>query len=71
MPFFAHRKTKIIVLISLFSPSRIRFMCAETVEQKIHALQEHKLGIADGVLTGTVNKGSKLTIDDLKSLFGL
>uniref|UniRef100_A0A182HHP9 Transcription termination factor 2 n=1 Tax=Anopheles arabiensis TaxID=7173 RepID=A0A182HHP9_ANOAR len=48
-----------------------KFMCAETVEQKIHALQEHKLGIADGVLTGTVNKGSKLTIDDLKSLFGL
>ncbi|XP_041783116.1 dynein regulatory complex protein 11 isoform X2 [Anopheles merus] len=48
-----------------------KFMCAETVEQKIHALQEHKLGIADGVLTGTVNKGSKLTIDDLRSLFGL
>uniref|UniRef100_A0A182TUJ6 Helicase C-terminal domain-containing protein n=1 Tax=Anopheles melas TaxID=34690 RepID=A0A182TUJ6_9DIPT len=48
-----------------------KFMCAETVEQKIHALQEHKLGIANGVLTGTVNKGSKLTIDDLKSLFGL
>uniref|UniRef100_A0A182JQY3 Transcription termination factor 2 n=1 Tax=Anopheles christyi TaxID=43041 RepID=A0A182JQY3_9DIPT len=48
-----------------------KFMCAETVEQKIHALQQHKLGIADGVLTGTVNKGSKLTMDDLKSLFGL
>ncbi|XP_050080079.1 transcription termination factor 2 isoform X1 [Anopheles maculipalpis] len=48
-----------------------KFMCAETVEQKIHALQQHKLSIADGVLTGTVNKGSKLTMDDLKSLFGL
>uniref|UniRef100_A0A182J602 Transcription termination factor 2 n=1 Tax=Anopheles atroparvus TaxID=41427 RepID=A0A182J602_ANOAO len=48
-----------------------KFMCVETVEQKIHALQQHKLGIADGVLTGTANKGSKLTIDDLKSLFGL
>ncbi|XP_053680813.1 transcription termination factor 2 [Anopheles nili] len=48
-----------------------KFMCVDTVEQKIHALQQHKLGIADGVLTGTMNKGSKLTIDDLKSLFGL
>uniref|UniRef100_A0A182RKF7 Transcription termination factor 2 n=1 Tax=Anopheles funestus TaxID=62324 RepID=A0A182RKF7_ANOFN len=48
-----------------------KFMCGETVEQKIHALQQHKLSIADGVLTGTVNKGSKLTMDDLKSLFGL
>uniref|UniRef100_A0A499FUU0 Transcription termination factor 2 n=1 Tax=Anopheles farauti TaxID=69004 RepID=A0A499FUU0_9DIPT len=48
-----------------------KFMCTDTVEQKIQALQQHKLGIADGVLTGTVNKGSKLTIDDLKSLFGL
>ncbi|XP_058054690.1 transcription termination factor 2 [Anopheles bellator] len=48
-----------------------KFVCKETVEQKIHALQQHKLGIADGVLTGTGSKGSKLTIDDLKSLFGL
>uniref|UniRef100_A0A182N2Z1 Transcription termination factor 2 n=1 Tax=Anopheles dirus TaxID=7168 RepID=A0A182N2Z1_9DIPT len=48
-----------------------KFTCRDTVEQKIQALQQHKLGIADGVLTGTVNKGSKLTIDDLKSLFGL
>ncbi|XP_035791318.1 transcription termination factor 2-like isoform X1 [Anopheles albimanus] len=48
-----------------------KFICQETVEQKILALQEHKLGIADGVLTGSGNKGSKLTIDDLKSLFGL
>lgn len=53
------------------SPSLARFICQETVEQKILALQEHKLGIADGVLTGSGNKGSKLTIDDLKSLFGL
>ncbi|XP_052869733.1 transcription termination factor 2 [Anopheles cruzii] len=48
-----------------------KFVCKETVEQKIHALQQHKLAIADGVLTGTSSKGSKLTIDDLKSLFGL
>ncbi|XP_058118533.1 transcription termination factor 2 [Anopheles ziemanni] len=48
-----------------------KFMCVETVEQKILALQQHKLGIAEGVLTGTANKGSKLTMDDLKSLFGL
>ncbi|XP_050095390.1 transcription termination factor 2 isoform X1 [Anopheles aquasalis] len=48
-----------------------KFICQETVEQKILALQEHKLQIADGVLTGKGNKGSKLTIDDLKTLFGV
>ncbi|XP_055613761.1 transcription termination factor 2 [Uranotaenia lowii] len=48
-----------------------KFMCVDTVEQSIRALQQRKLDIADGVLTGGgTHSGSKLTIDDLKSLFG-
>ncbi|XP_055621478.1 transcription termination factor 2 [Toxorhynchites rutilus septentrionalis] len=48
-----------------------KFMCSDTVEQAIRMLQEKKLGIADEVLTGTKHTGSKLSIDDLKALFGL
>ncbi|EAT42091.1 AAEL006331-PA [Aedes aegypti] len=48
-----------------------KFMCVETVEQAIRGLQEKKIGIANEVLTGTKQKGSKLSIDDLKQLFGM
>ncbi|KXJ73840.1 hypothetical protein RP20_CCG014912 [Aedes albopictus] len=48
-----------------------KFMCVETVEQAIRGLQEKKIGIANEVLTGTKQKGSKLSIDDLKALFGM
>ncbi|XP_055907334.1 transcription termination factor 2 [Eupeodes corollae] len=49
-----------------------KFMCKDTVEERIKALQDHKLELANGVLTGAkVSGGSKLTIDDLKGLFGL
>ncbi|XP_055533657.1 transcription termination factor 2 [Wyeomyia smithii] len=48
-----------------------KFMCVDTVEQAIRVLQERKLGIANEVLTGTKQTSSKLTIDDLKTLFGL
>ncbi|KAH8385617.1 hypothetical protein KR200_003580, partial [Drosophila serrata] len=47
-----------------------KFMCADTVEQRIKALQDKKLELANGVLTGST-VSSKLTIDDLKGLFGL
>lgn len=46
-------------------------MCTDTVEQKIMGLQQKKLDLATQALTGTKHTGSKLTIDDLKSLFGL
>lgn len=47
-----------------------KFMCADTVEQRIKALQDKKLELANGVLTGAA-VSSKLTIDDLKGLFGM
>ncbi|XP_039493622.1 transcription termination factor 2 [Drosophila santomea] len=47
-----------------------KFMCVDTVEQRIKALQDKKLDLADGVLTGA-KVSSKLTIDDLKGLFGM
>ncbi|KAI8044471.1 transcription termination factor 2 [Drosophila gunungcola] len=47
-----------------------KFMCVDTVEQRIKALQDKKLELANGVLTGNT-VSSKLTIDDLKGLFGM
>ncbi|XP_034486352.1 transcription termination factor 2-like [Drosophila innubila] len=46
-----------------------KLVCVDTVEQQIKALQDRKLELADGVLTGKVS--SKLSIDDLKGLFGM
>lgn len=48
-----------------------RFFCKGTVEEIILKLQEKKLEIAQNVLTGTKKSATKLTIDDLKSLFGI
>ncbi|XP_012264662.2 transcription termination factor 2 isoform X2 [Athalia rosae] len=49
-----------------------KFMCVDTVEQRIKALQDKKLEIADGILTGVGAAGaSKLSMDDLKSLFSM
>lgn len=49
-----------------------KFMCKDTVEERIKTLQDHKLELANGVLTGArSSEGSKLTMDDLKGLFGL
>ncbi|ALC45646.1 lds [Drosophila busckii] len=47
-----------------------KIVCLETVEERIKALQDRKLEIAEGVLTGA-KVSSKLTIDDLKGLFGM
>ncbi|XP_030374345.1 transcription termination factor 2 [Scaptodrosophila lebanonensis] len=50
-----------------------RFMCVETVEQRIKALQDHKLEIANVVLNkGVMESGSDggLTLVELKKLFG-
>ncbi|XP_002073794.3 transcription termination factor 2 [Drosophila willistoni] len=47
-----------------------KFMCLETVEERIKALQDRKLELAEGVLTGA-KVSTKLTIDDLKGLFGM
>lgn len=48
-----------------------KFMCTDTVEERIKALQDKKLALAEGVLTGSKTTGSKLTIEDLKSLFNM
>jgi len=47
-----------------------KFISSDTIEENILKLQEKKLEIADGVLTGANAKhSSKLTLDDLKLLF--
>lgn len=49
-----------------------KFMCKDTVEEHIKNLQDKKLALANGVLTGArASEGSKLTMDDLKGLFGV
>ncbi|XP_029671869.1 uncharacterized protein LOC115240701 [Formica exsecta] len=48
-----------------------KFICVDTIEERVKALQERKLEIASSVLSGDKNNASmKLTLNDLKSLFG-
>ncbi|KAL7298979.1 hypothetical protein TKK_0008077 [Trichogramma kaykai] len=46
-----------------------KFVCKNTIEENIKALQEGKLKISSNVLSGTV--GNNLTIEDLHVLFSL
>ncbi|XP_074643058.1 transcription termination factor 2-like [Tubulanus polymorphus] len=48
-----------------------RFVCKDTVEEKIVALQKKKTDLANNVLTGAGAKRQKLSLNDLKMLFGL
>lgn len=55
-----------------------RFMCKDTIEQRIKALQDYKLEISNVVLdrdarapTGAARPGNALTLNDYKQLFGL
>lgn len=49
-----------------------RFICSNTIEERIKALQEYKLEIAKNVLSGDKSQSAtKLTLNDLKSLFAL
>ncbi|XP_033322889.2 transcription termination factor 2 [Megalopta genalis] len=49
-----------------------KFICKDTIEERIKHLQEKKLEIAANVLSGDKNSTvSKLTLNDLKSLFDL
>ncbi|KYM75325.1 Transcription termination factor 2 [Atta colombica] len=48
-----------------------KFICVNTIEERIKALQERKLQIATNVLSGSTSRVvGKLTLNDLKSLFG-
>ncbi|EFN78730.1 Transcription termination factor 2 [Harpegnathos saltator] len=49
-----------------------KFICSNTIEERIKGLQEQKLAIAQNVLSGDRSKEiTKLTFNDLKSLFAL
>ncbi|XP_076317287.1 transcription termination factor 2-like isoform X2 [Tachypleus tridentatus] len=47
-----------------------RFICQNTIEEKIQQLQKKKLHLA-GVIEGAGQKAQMLTLDDLKLLFGV
>ncbi|XP_047368217.1 transcription termination factor 2 [Vespa velutina] len=49
-----------------------KFICKNTIEERIKRLQENKLAISQNVLSGEKNNlVSKLSLNDLKSLFAL
>ncbi|XP_048745647.2 transcription termination factor 2-like isoform X3 [Ostrea edulis] len=48
-----------------------RFLCKDTIEERIVALQQKKQDLAKSVLTGSGGVNSKLTLDDLRMLFGV
>nr|XP_031835542.1 transcription termination factor 2 isoform X1 [Nomia melanderi] len=49
-----------------------KFICKDTIEERIKRLQEKKMEIAQNVLSGDKNSVvSKLSLNDLKSLFAL
>ncbi|XP_067402232.1 transcription termination factor 2 [Emydura macquarii macquarii] len=48
-----------------------RFVCEETVEEKISELQTKKKDLAQQVLSGTGDSFTKLTLADLRILFGI
>ncbi|XP_030764453.1 transcription termination factor 2-like [Sitophilus oryzae] len=49
-----------------------KLMALDTIEERIKALQERKLSMAEGVLTGTKQVvQSKLTMEDLRMIFGM
>ncbi|CAL1548467.1 unnamed protein product [Lymnaea stagnalis] len=48
-----------------------KFLCKDTIEEKIVALQERKLSLAKSVLSGAATSSQKLTLSDLRSLFGV
>ncbi|CAL1528104.1 unnamed protein product [Lymnaea stagnalis] len=48
-----------------------KFLCKDTIEEKIVALQEKKLQLAKSVLSGAERSSQKLTLSDLRSLFGV
>ena len=48
-----------------------RFVCEGTVEDKISALQEKKKELAQKVLSGTGSTFTKLSLADLRVIFGV
>ncbi|XP_061170821.1 transcription termination factor 2-like [Saccostrea echinata] len=48
-----------------------RFLCKDTIEERIVALQQKKQDLAKSVLTGSGGVSSRLTLDDLRMLFGV
>lgn len=50
----------------------LRFICSDTIEERILSVQNNKLEVANSALTGEKSKnGNKLTLQDLKALFGM
>lgn len=49
-----------------------KFICQNTIEERIMELQEKKLSLASRVLEGNSDKNShKITLQDLRTLFGV
>lgn len=46
-----------------------KFLCNETIEQRVKELQDKKLNLAEDIFTGHRRTSNKLSLDDLKSIF--
>lgn len=46
-----------------------KFFTSDSIEERIKVVQQKKLDLANSVITGAKNSGSKLTIEDFKLLF--
>lgn len=62
----------VVVFCDLIQFNQIfRLVSTNTVEERIKALQEHKLEMASAVLTGKERSGGGLSMDDLRNLFNM
>ena len=48
-----------------------KFVCKDTIEEKIKELQNQKMTLAKNILSGAGAQSQKLSLADLRLLFGL
>lgn len=48
-----------------------KFICTNTIEQKIQGIQSRKLEIADRLFGGRSDERTKITLNDLKDIFNV
>ncbi|XP_043477249.1 transcription termination factor 2 [Leptopilina heterotoma] len=46
-----------------------KFLCKDTIEQRVKELQDKKLNLAEDIFTGHRRTSNKLSLDDLKNIF--
>ncbi len=68
---FLSSKETLAAVTDCMVSSPHRFVCDGTVEDKISSLQEKKKELAQKVLSGTGSSFTKLSLADLRVIFGV